>query len=83
MGEGIPEVMEIEEVSLEITCLLQQQGWESLGQRATKGGSEVGSYNHKALSYQWIPNVRHSFAEYAKQTNYKWLKICLFGLFLK
>lgn len=54
-----------------------------MGQRAPRGGGDLGSENHKALFYQWLADVGHSFVEFAKQASYTWLKICLFGLFLK
>lgn len=31
----------------------QRHGGESLGHRTPQGSSSLGSYNHKALSYQW------------------------------
>lgn len=66
--------METEEGPLKIICLdevAQQQVLEYLGHRAPEGGGDVASYNHKALSHQWIVNVGHSSVEYAKQASYK------------
>lgn len=52
-------------MSLEITGLsdgTQQPSGES-GQRAPKGGSDLGAYNHKILSCQWLADVRFSFVQ--------------------
>lgn len=43
------------------SCSVASSG--SLGHRAPKGGSDVASHNHRALSHQWIEIVGHSFVE--------------------
>ena len=57
------------------------EGDKSLGQRAPKGHSSLGSHNHRALPYQ--DSLGKCFTGYTKQLGSKWLKICLLGLFLK
>ena len=53
-------------------------------ERVLRGSRSFGgSYDHKALSYQWPADGRYSFTGYARQAGPKWLKFCLFGLFLK
>lgn len=61
--------------------VVQQHSEVSLGQRAPKGHSSIGSYNHKTLRYQWVTTVKWGFTGYAKQADSKCLKFCLCGLF--
>lgn len=44
---------------------------EGLGQGAPKGSGDLGAYNHKVLSYQWLADAGCGFVRYVKQAGFK------------